>query len=91
MKRMIVLFALLAFTISLTSSSNLVVAQTEKQPHMAAALEHLREAEKQLESASRDKGGHRAKALALVKQAIAQVEEGIRYDDTHTTGAERKK
>ena len=91
MKRIVTLFAPLVLVIALTGPSTFVAAQSEKQPHMSAALEHLREAEKQLESASHDKGGHRTKALALVKQAIAQVEEGIRYDDTHTTGQERKK
>ena len=91
MKRIVALFALLVFTLSLISSSNFVAAQTEKQPHMTAALEHLREAQKELESATHDKGGHRVKALALVKEAIAHVEEGIHYDDTHKTGQERKK
>jgi hypothetical protein len=93
MKRIMALFALLVFTLALTASSSFVAAQSmpEKQPHMAAALEHLREAQKELETATHDKGGHRVKALALVKQAIAHVEEGIHYDGTHTSGAEKKK
>jgi hypothetical protein len=50
---------------------------------MAAAIQHLREAQQSLEAASRDKGGHRARAVELVQQAIRETEEGVRYDDTH--------
>jgi hypothetical protein len=55
----------------------------ESQPEMAAAIQHLREAEQNLESASHDKGGHRARALQLVQQAIRETEEGMRFDDNH--------
>ena len=54
----------------------------EAQPEMTATLQHLREAQKNLESATHDKGGHRATALQLVNQAIAEVEVGIQYDNT---------
>jgi hypothetical protein len=54
----------------------------EAQPEMIATLQHLREAQKNLESATHDKGGHRATALQLVNQAIAEVEVGIQYDNT---------
>ncbi len=50
------------------------------QPQMQAALSSLREAERHLEKASRDKGGHRVKALEHVRAAIHQVEAGIRFD-----------
>lgn len=53
------------------------------QPHMQAALTHLRQARTSLERATADKGGHRAKALALVDDAIHEVEEGISYDRRH--------
>jgi hypothetical protein len=56
---------------------------TADQPHMQAALEHLRAAKVELEVAEPDKGGHRVKALGLTKDAIAQVERGIGYDRTH--------
>lgn len=52
---------------------------TADQPHMQAALEHLRAAKVELDAAEADKGGHRAKALALTKDAIVQVERGIEY------------
>jgi len=53
------------------------------QPHMQAALEHLRAAKVELAAATPDKGGHRAKAIALTNDAIAQVERGIAYDRHH--------
>ena len=43
-----------------------------------AAIQNLREAQRNLESASHDKGGRRATALQLVNQAIAEVEVGMR-------------
>jgi hypothetical protein len=55
----------------------------EYQPEMAAAIQHLREAQQNLEAASRDKGGHRARAVQLVQQAIRETQEGVRYDNTH--------
>lgn len=53
------------------------------QPHMQAALEHLRLAKGELEKADRDKGGHREKALRLTNDAIAEVERGIEWDRHH--------
>ena len=49
------------------------------QPHMEAALDHLRAARQELEVAAADKGGHRANAILLVNDAIDQVERGIEY------------
>ena len=53
------------------------------QPHMQAAIEHLRMAKGELEKAEADKGGHRAKAIVLVNDAIGQVEKGMHYDRKH--------
>lgn len=53
------------------------------EPHMAAALEHLRQAQEELEKASANKGGHRAKAIQLVQQARSETEQGIQYYNTH--------
>jgi hypothetical protein len=47
------------------------------QPHMNAALDHLKLARRELDAALADKGGHRAKAIALVHEAITEVEAGI--------------
>ena len=53
------------------------------QPHMEAALEALKTADRELKEALPDKGGHRAKAISLVKQAIVQVERGISFAAKH--------
>jgi hypothetical protein len=53
------------------------------QPHMQAALEHLRMAKGELEKADEDKGGHRVKAMKLTSDAIFQVEKGIEFDRHH--------
>ena len=47
------------------------------QPHMQAALDDLRNANRNLDQAMADKGGHRAKAIELVKAAIDEVNLGI--------------
>ncbi len=53
------------------------------QPHMQAALEHLRAAKGELERAERDKGGHREAAIRATNDAIVQVEKGINFDRRH--------
>lgn len=53
------------------------------QPHMQAAIEHLRMAKGELEKAEEDKGGHRVKAIRLTNDAIAQVEKGMEFDRHH--------
>ena len=58
-------------------------AKAADQPHMQAALDALRTAQRQLQQATNDKGGHRAKAEALVRDAIVQVEKGIAFDRRH--------
>jgi phage-related protein len=55
----------------------------EAQPHMQAALQHLREAERELNAAIEDKGGYRVKALQSVKQAESDVQQGIQYANVH--------
>ena len=91
--RMLILFVVLMITLSV-STHNLgaqsAPADAQNQPHMRAALEHLQEAQKELEAATHDKGGHRSKAVSLVKQAIGEVKQGIEFDDTHKTGNEKK-
>ena len=55
----------------------------EPQPHMHAAIDHLRAARQSLERADPDKGGHRVKAIELVDRAIGEVEAGIAYANHH--------
>jgi multidrug resistance efflux pump len=47
------------------------------QPHMQAALDHLRQAKTNLERASSDKGGYRKKAIDEVNDAIDETKKGI--------------
>jgi hypothetical protein len=56
---------------------------TEQQPHMQAALQHLKQAQAELQQAEQDKGGHRVKAIQLAQQAEAEVQAGINYDIQH--------
>ena len=53
------------------------------QPHMQAALDALRTAERELHEAEADKGGHRVRAERLVHDAITEVEKGINFDRRH--------
>lgn len=53
------------------------------QPHMQAALDALRTAQRELHEAEADKGGHRVKAERLVHDAIDEVEKGINFDRRH--------
>jgi len=47
------------------------------QPHMQAALDHLRQAKTNLERATSDKGGWRRKAIDEVNDAIDETKKGI--------------
>ena len=49
------------------------------QPHMNNALNQLRSARSELQSALADKGGHRERAIEITNRAIQQVEDGIEY------------
>ena len=62
----------------------------QNQPHMQAALEHLRQAQQELQQASSDKGGHRVKAENLIRQAESQIQQGIQYDNTHESRKEER-
>ena len=50
------------------------VATPEKHPHIEEALEHMRAAKKELESAEHDFQGHRAKSLEHLNQAMHEAE-----------------
>jgi hypothetical protein len=74
---------IMAASFAIWSGSGTKVQAQERQPHMQAALQHLREAQEELRAAERDKGGHRANAVRLVEQAITEVDAGIHYADKH--------
>jgi hypothetical protein len=80
MRRRLITVALLVLTIV---AGYLVGCASTGQPHMNAALDELRSAKSELDSANSDKGGHRVKALDLVNEAIAEVEAGIDYARSH--------
>jgi hypothetical protein len=61
----------------------MATAAVEEQPHMQAALEHLRKAKAELEQAEADKGGHRVAALKATNDAIHHTEEGIKFANHH--------
>lgn len=61
-----------------------------QEPHMAAALEHLRQAEEELEKATANKGGHRVKAMNLTKEAQSEVQRGMEYYKQNVAGKPRK-
>ena len=65
---------LVAAMVAMTASS-----LNADQPHMRAALEHLRAARAELQSSERNKGGWRVRALEHVNQAIADTERGIGF------------
>jgi uncharacterized membrane-anchored protein YhcB (DUF1043 family) len=54
-----------------------VACYATEQPHMVAAMEHLRAAKAELEKAEHNKGGHRAKAIEIINRAMEQVQKGI--------------
>jgi len=52
----------------------------ERHPEIDAAIEHLREAKRNLEIARHDFGGHRAKALEHVNHALEECDRALHFD-----------
>src|SRR5690242_9181512 len=69
--------------VSVATAPGMVDGRREEQQAMAAAVQHVREAQRHLELASHNKGGHQERPIQLVNQAIAEVEQGIQYENTH--------
>ena len=62
-----------------SSSNSQAPQRLEKRfPHMRLALEHLREARKQMEDAEDIFHGHKGEAVEHVNNAIRHVEEGLK-------------
>jgi len=55
----------------------------EDQPYMEAAMQHLRQAQEELQRGTSDKGGHRVRAIEFLKQAQSEVKAGMHFDDRH--------
>ncbi|HVW30684.1 MAG TPA: hypothetical protein VHC69_35250 [Polyangiaceae bacterium] len=75
----------LTLALGLVASGSLVRAAPtdDDQPHMQAALDHLKAAKTALEAAAHDHGGHRKKALDLTQAALKEVQDGIDFARTH--------
>ncbi len=52
----------------------------EKHPHIDEALEHMRQAKHELETAAHDFKGHRVKSIEHLDQAIREAEECLKAD-----------
>ena len=57
-----------------------VQQKKEAHPHIRAALQELRGARQELETAAHDFGGHRKEALESVDNAIKQLQLALQYD-----------
>jgi len=63
-------------TLAAISAFGMTTARAD-QPHMRRALEHLRAARAELQSAEHDKGGWRVRALENTDRAIRETERGM--------------
>ena len=52
----------------------------EQHPHIRAALQELRDAKQELQTAAHDFGGHRVEAVQAVDNAIKQLQIALQYD-----------
>jgi hypothetical protein len=53
------------------------------QPHMQAALDHLRQARSELDKAEHNKGGWRDRAIQATDNALKETNAGCAFADTH--------
>lgn len=60
-----------------TGSTSVGATALTDQPNMQAALNHLSDANGNLDAATSDKGGHRRNAIGYVEKAISEVNKGI--------------
>jgi hypothetical protein len=79
-----VLLAMLAITPASMVAERVPEAQgkkaAEQHPHIRAAIQELKEARHELETAAHDFGGHRKEALDSVDVAIKQLQLALQYD-----------
>ena len=55
-------------------------SRPEEHPHIRAAIQELREARHELETAAHDFGGHRKEAIEAIDNAIKQLQQALQYD-----------
>jgi hypothetical protein len=65
--------------IALVAISAFNMTARADQPHMRRALEHLRAARAELQSAEHDKGGWRVRAIENTDRAIRETERGMAF------------
>lgn len=75
--------ALVGLVLPARAKASRATGSSADQPHMQAALDALRTAQRELGNAESDKGGHRVKAERLVHDAISEIEKGIEFDRRH--------
>lgn len=68
-----------------TVTDETVQNYAKHEPHMAAALQHLHQAEEELEKTSNTHGPYRDQAMQLTKEAESKIMYGIQYYDQHTS------
>ena len=68
-----------------TITDETVQNYAKHEPHMAAALQHLRQAEEELEKTSNNHGPYRDQAMDLTKQAQSKIMYGMQYYDQHVS------
>lgn len=62
-----------------TVQATTTLVKKERHPHIHHAIEELREARKELETADHDFGGHRADAIKSVDHSIRQLEKALKF------------
>jgi len=80
---MVLIAVALGLCIPVSMANTPAPAAPVDQPHMQAALEHLKAAKAELELAEADKGGHRVAAIKATNDAIHHTQEGIEFARTH--------
>lgn len=55
-------------------------AAAEQHPHILAAIQELKDAKHELQTAAHDFGGHRVDAIAAVDNAVKQLQLALQYD-----------
>ena len=72
--------ALCGLAIVSTPRSAMTAPPPEPHPHIRAAIEELREARRELQTAARDFCGHRAEAVEATNAALKQLQLALECD-----------
>ena len=72
--------ALMALALVSTPRNAQTAPRPEPHPHIRAAVEELREARRELQTAARDFCGHRAEAVEATNAALKQLQLALECD-----------